>query len=280
MGRPGTSCAGTPSCWRSPPRPPIWTTGVPAPEPSRVLLLPEDILVGDADLKLSGFDSGQCSMPNAIRAVSPRTEEPQKSCWIDPTAAHVSRREFGKDERASLKDERHPSDHLELGALHIDFHESDTVGSDALAREIRVESHCFYVDAGIAAACAGGAEAAALAGISSPQAVQRTRANPFARIPQPRERSNSPTTNLGRPGPPSLRSSISARKVFQCARTVACKSIRSGSRRRYARAAAASDDDDLVHAPSPTAPIRRRHDHEPGQANSRGCRWPKLDRGA
>src|SRR5438067_371456 len=76
MGRPGTSCAGTPSCWRSPPRPPIWTPGVPAPGPSRVLLLPEDILVGDADLELSGFDSGQCSMPNAIRAVSPRTEEP------------------------------------------------------------------------------------------------------------------------------------------------------------------------------------------------------------
>jgi len=125
-------------------------------------------------------------MPNAIRAVSPRAEEPPKSCWIDPTAAHVYRREFGNDERASLKDERHPSDHLELEALHIDFHESDTVGSDALAREIRVESHCFYVDAGIAAACAGGAEAAALAGISSPQAVQRTRANPFARIPQPR----------------------------------------------------------------------------------------------
>src|SRR5438067_1123367 len=117
MGRPGTSCAGTPSCWRSPPRPPIWTPGVPAPEPSRVLLLPEDILVGDADLELSGFDSGQCSMPNAIRAVSPRTEEPQKSCWIDPTAAHVYRREFGNDERASLKDERHPSDHLELEGL-------------------------------------------------------------------------------------------------------------------------------------------------------------------
>jgi len=121
-------------------------------------------------------------MPNAIRAVSPRTEEPQKSCWIDPTAAHLYRREF---ERASLKDERHPSDHLELEAVHIDFHESDTVGSDALAREIRVESHCFYVDAGIAAACAGGAEAAALAGISSPQAVQRTRANPFGpRVPK------------------------------------------------------------------------------------------------
>jgi len=74
----------------------------------------------------------------------------------------------------------------------------------------------------------------------------------------------------------SPRSSISARKVFHCARTVACSSVRSGSRRRYPRLGAASDDAEPAHAPPQTAPIRQRHDHEPGQPDS--CRGSSNQR--
>src|SRR5439155_25123410 len=86
MGRPGTSCAGTPSCWRSPPRPPISTPGVPAPEPSRVLLLPDDILVSDADLELSGFDSGQCSTEAPRSHVGPASARTTLPSWRTPSA--------------------------------------------------------------------------------------------------------------------------------------------------------------------------------------------------
>jgi hypothetical protein len=50
--------------------------------------------------------------------------------------------------------------------------------------------------------------------ISFPQEEQRTRAKPWARMPQARYRSNSEMTNPGRPAP-SPRCSISARNVFK-----------------------------------------------------------------